>query len=68
MSAEIKLKQVDGGGPQGRHSDFFALAENGDGSVREVKPGGASVRGLLGSGAGVVEESEDGQVAESVGR
>src|SRR3989338_1517995 len=66
VALEIKLKKLNGGRPQGRGAGLAALPGDGDKAAREIKPGRLSSGGLLSAGAGVVEKSEDGEVAEAV--
>ena len=64
---EIEFEEPDRGRPQRRDPLSLALADDGNGPVGEIEPVVARVGGFLGAGAGVIEESENGQVAYAVG-
>jgi len=63
----IELQEASGGRPQRRDSLLVALADDGDDSILQIEPANSGTGDLLGSGAGVIEESKDGQVPYSVG-
>ncbi len=67
MRLGVAFEQTDGGRPQRGDALFSAFAEDGDGPVGEVEPGESGVGGFGGPCTGVIKESQDRQIPNSVG-
>ena len=63
----IRFEDFAGGGPQRDIAIFVAFAGEGDELVGELEPREPGIGDFLGARAGIVEEGEDGQIAESFG-
>ena len=62
----IELQEMHGRRPQRSHPLFSAFAKNCNETVVEVEPRESGISGLGSSGAGIVEENQKSQVADSV--
>lgn len=67
VMCDVALKANNGGRPQRCDARFISLAGDVDAPVWEIEPMDSSAGDLLGPGACVVEESEDGEVPDPVG-
>ena len=67
MLALVELEEFNGHGPQGIDPFLAAFAKYLDRAIGGIERGDLNISDLLGPGGGVIEEHEDGEIADTVG-